>query len=177
MVLYRVRPDHLGRDGAVRTLDPALRKAGMEYCLDRRGWRAGTRAHLGVMGAAVLPVVAFRARVRSRAAPAAAAPAHRGTHVGPLSDAPARNGGGISPQSRCVYHRMDRCPHDPGDRRQVRSRRLHRLRHFNAALTRRRRARACGLSAVRPGARRDRRHGSNRRSLCAAFHGVDGWSH
>ena len=93
------------------------------------------------LGAAVLPAPAFRARVRASAAAAAAAAAHRRADVGPLRDAAARHGRRLPAQSRRLHHRMGRRARGAAVAGRLRSRRLHRLPHLDAALPRRRRAR------------------------------------
>ena len=160
--------------GADRALDPALRQARMEHHLDRRGRRARPRAYLRALGAAVLPAPAFRARVRARAAPPAAAPAHRRADVGALPDAAARHRRGLLAQSRRLHHRMGRRADGAGVGGPLRSRRLHRLLDLDAAFPRRRRAHPGGVSAFGPGAGRGRPHGGRERPLCSAFHGADG---
>ena len=128
--------------------------------VDRRRARAGARRS-GV-GAPVLPAPAFRAQLRARAAPAAAAPSHRRADVRALRDPAARDGRGVPAQPRRLHHRVAGRAHGADDRRAVRSRRLHRLRDLDSALPRWRRSCRRGLPAVGAGARRGRPHGGGR---------------
>ena len=99
------------RRGDVRALHPPLRQAGLAHRLHARRRRARAGPYLDDLGAAVLQSAAFRARVRARAAPAAAEDPDRRADVGPLRDPAARNGGGIPAQSRRLRHRLGRCAH------------------------------------------------------------------
>ena len=114
------------------------------------------------LGAAVLPPAAFRARARACAEAAAAEAADRRADVGPLRDAAARHRRGVPAEPRRLHHRMGRCPHGAARRRALRSRRLHRLRHLDAACARRRDAHRRGVPALGAGARRGRPHGGAR---------------
>ena len=166
----------IGRGGvrAVRALDAPLRAAGVAHRLDAGRRRAGAGACLDGVGAPVLPAHAFRARVRASAAPAATASAHCRADVRAFRHAAARHGRGLPAQSRRLHHRVGRCAHGAVGRRQVRSRRLHRLRHFHAACARRRNPRPRGLPAGGAGDCRRRGDGSGQRSLRADFDDVDG---
>ncbi len=108
-----------GGDGTVRALHPPLRPAGLADRFDdgRRRTRAGP--YRTRLGAAVLPPAAFRARLSTHAAPAAAEDADRRADVGPLRDVAARHGRGLPAQSRSLYHRLAQCPHGAGRRRRA----------------------------------------------------------
>ena len=82
--------------------------------------------------AAVLQPDPFRARAagRPQARPQAA---DRRADVRPLCDAAARHGRSDAAACRSLHHRLDRCAHGAGRRRQVRSRRLYRLPHRHAS--------------------------------------------
>ena len=116
----------------------------------------------------------FERALRARAAPAAAETADRRADVGPLRDAAARHGRGVPAQPRRLHHRMGRCPHGAARGGPLRSRRLHRLRHLDAACARRRHARHRRVPALGAGAGRGRLHGGRRRSLRAALDDADG---
>ena len=116
----------------------------------------------------------FERMFEHAAAPAAAAAADRRADVGALRDPAARHRRGVPAQPRRLHHRLGRRPHGAARRRAVRSRRLHRLRHLDAAFPRRRRPRRRGVPAVGAGAGGGRAHGGDRRSLCAALDGADG---
>ena len=146
----------------------------MGHHVDHRRRRARARAHQLRVGARLLPAAALRALDRPHAAPAAAAAADRRADVGPLCDAAARHRRGVPAQPRCLHHRLDRRPHGAARGRHLRPRRLHRLRHLDAALPRRRHPRDRGVPAVGAGARRGRRDGSGRRSQRAALDDPDG---
>ena len=169
-----VRQGDGGGERAVRALDPPLRQARLEHRFDHGRRRARSGADLRRLGAAVLPAPAFRAHVRARAAPPAAAPAHRRAHVGPLSDPAARHRRRLPAQSRRLHHRMGRRADGAGVGGPLRPRRLHRLRDLDAASARRRHPRHGGVPAVGAGARRGRPHGGRQRSLRSPFHGADG---
>ena len=62
--------------------------------------------------------------------------AHRRADVRPLRDAAARHGRGDAAARRRLHHRLGRRAHGAGVGRQVRSRRLYRLRHRHAARAR-----------------------------------------
>ena len=94
------------------------------------------------------------------AAPAAAEAADRRADVGPLRDAVARHGRSLPAQSRRLHHRLARRAHGAAGRRPLRSRRLHRLRHFDSAPARRRHPCGRGLPAFGAGAGGGRADGS-----------------
>src|SRR6266568_3989227 len=92
------------------------------------GWRRTySGPYLISLGAAVLPLAAFRACLRTASAPPAAAAADRGAAVGPLRHAAARDRGGPAALPRHLRHRVGRRPDGAARRRPLRSRRLHRL--------------------------------------------------
>ena len=162
--------------GIVRALDAPLRPAGMGHRLHHRRRRDACRSHHDGLGASVLPAAAFRARVRARAAPAAAEAADRRADVGPLRDAAARHGRSLPAEPRCLHHRMGRRAHGAAAGGPLRSRRLHRLRHLHAAHARRRHACHRGMPALGAGDGRDCADGSRQRSLRTALDGADGWT-
>ena len=125
---------------------------GLADFLDAGRRRARAGAHHQRVGTAVLPAAAFRARVRASAAPAAAASADRGTAVRSLCDAAARHRRGLSAQPRRLHHRVARRAHGAAVGGAVRSRRLHRLRDFDAARARRRHPCDRGMPAGGAGA-------------------------
>ena len=116
----------------------------------------------------------FSRAFRARAAPAAAEAFDRCADVGPLRDAVARHGRGVPAQSRRLHHRMGRRAHRSAVERPFRSRRLHRLRHFDSAFPRRRHPCRRGVPAVGAGDRRGGGDGGRRRSLRAEFDDADG---
>ena len=101
------------------------------------------------LGAALLPPVAFRARLRAPAAPSAAAPADRRADVGALPDAAARHRRGLPAQPRRLHHRVGRRAHGAGVGGPLRSRRLHRLPDLDPASARRRHPHHRGVPALR----------------------------
>ena len=109
---HRLRQVGRRGDGIVRALDAPLSAS-------RNGASTTT-----VVGGEHVPVhiktvwerpfcrlLAFRARLRRAAAPAAAEAADRRADVGPLRDAAARHGRGLPAQSRRLHHRLGRRAH------------------------------------------------------------------
>ena len=164
------RAHHLrqvGRRGGriVRAHDAPLRPAGLGHRLTPLVGGERVPVHIEtVWERPFCRLLHFERAFDACAAPAAAEAADRRADVGPLRDAAARHGRGLPAQSRRLHHRLGRRAHGAAGGRPLRSRRLHRLRHLDAALARRRHPCRRGLPAVGAGAGGGRADGSRQGS-------------